>query len=35
MQFSGAPLLGLAVTSHHVAKPVTVSFSQIDYIPLE
>ena len=35
MQFSGAPLLGLAVTSHNVAKPVTVSFSQIDYIPLE
>ncbi len=35
MVFSGTPLLGLAVSSHNAKKAVTVSFSQIDYIPLE
>lgn len=35
MNFTAAPLLGLAVTSHNAAKPATASFAEIDLIPLE
>jgi regulation of enolase protein 1 (concanavalin A-like superfamily) len=32
---TGTPLLGLAVTAHHASKAAKVTFSQIDYLPLE
>lgn len=33
--FTAAPLLGLAVTSHNVAKSASATFAEIDLIPLE